>query len=81
MAERKSKTIIEVMACTIYLSNRSPSIIVWGKTPQEAWSEIKPSISYLTTFRIVARVNILDERRAKLENKSEKFIYVSHDLS
>jgi len=37
------------MTCAIYLSNRSPLITIWGKTPQEAWSGIKTSILYLTT--------------------------------
>lgn len=28
----------EAVACAVYLSNRSPTRSVWGKTPQEAWS-------------------------------------------
>lgn len=69
----------EAVACAIYLSNRSPTRSVWGKTPQEAWSGRKPGISHLRVFESVAHVHIPDERRAKLEDKSEKFIFVGYD--
>ncbi|KAE8684274.1 hypothetical protein F3Y22_tig00111146pilonHSYRG00032 [Hibiscus syriacus] len=62
----------EAVSCAVYLSNRSPTRSVWGKTPQEAWSGRKPGISHLRTFGSIAHVHVPDERRTKLDDKSEK---------
>jgi len=51
---------------------------VWGKTPQEAWIERKLSISHLRVFGSVAHVHIPEQKKAKLDDKSEKFIFVGH---
>ncbi|KAM2003469.1 hypothetical protein ACFX15_027030 [Malus domestica] len=40
----------EAVACAVYLSNRSPTRSVWGKTSQEAWSRRKSGISHLRVF-------------------------------
>ncbi|KAH9715667.1 hypothetical protein KPL71_021147 [Citrus sinensis] len=69
----------EAVACTIYLYNRSPTRSVWGKTPQEAWSGRKPDITYLRVFGSIAHVHIPDKSRAKLDDKSEKFIFIGYD--
>ncbi|KAM2045153.1 hypothetical protein ACFX1T_009386 [Malus domestica] len=69
----------EAVACAVYLSNRSPTRSVWGKTPQEAWSGRKPGISHLRVFGSIAHVHVPDERRAKLDDKSEKFIFIGYD--
>lgn len=45
-------------------------------TPQEVWSRRNPNISHLKVFESVARVHILDKKRAKLDDKSEKFIFI-----
>ena len=62
------------MVCAVYLSNRSLTRSVQGKTPQEAWSERKPGISHVRVSEIIAHVHVLDERRAKLDDKNERFI-------
>ncbi|KAH9782617.1 hypothetical protein KPL71_008982 [Citrus sinensis] len=69
----------EVVACAIYLSNRSPTRSVWGKTPREAWSGRKPSITHLRVFGSIAHVHVPDESRAKLGDKSEKFIFIGYN--
>ncbi|KAM1823768.1 hypothetical protein FF1_025765 [Malus domestica] len=69
----------EAVACAVYLSNRSPTRSVWGKTPQETWSGRKPGISHLRVFGSIAHVHVPDERRAKLDDKSEKFIFIGYD--
>ncbi|KAH9719925.1 hypothetical protein KPL70_005931 [Citrus sinensis] len=69
----------EAIACAVYLSNRSPIRSVWGKTPQEAWSGRKPSITHLRVFRSIAYVHVPDESRAKMDDKSEKFIFIGYD--
>ena len=62
----------EAVACATYLSNLSPIRSVYGKTPQEAWSGRKPGISHLRVFGSIAYVHVLDERRAKLDDKRER---------
>ena len=69
----------EAVACAVYLSNRSPTKSVLGKTPQEAWNGRKPGISHLRVFGSIAHVHVPDERRSKLDDKSEKFIFIGYD--
>ena len=71
----------EAVACAVYLSNRSPTRSVWGKTPQEAWSGRKPGISHLRVFGSIAHVHVPDERRTKLDDKSESFIFIGYDAN
>jgi transposase InsO family protein len=40
----------EAVDCAVYLSNRCPSRSVGNKTPQEAWSGYKPSVSHLKIY-------------------------------
>ena len=67
------------MACAVYLLNRYPTRSVWGKTPLEAWSGRKPRISHLKVFGSIAHVHVSDERRMKLDDKSESFIFIGYD--
>ena len=71
----------EAVACAVYLSNRSPTRSVWGKTPQEAWSGRKPGISHLRVFGSIAHVHVPDEKRTKLDDKSESFIFIGYDAN
>ncbi|KAJ4700820.1 Retrovirus-related Pol polyprotein from transposon TNT 1-94 [Melia azedarach] len=71
----------EAVSTAVYLSNRSPTRSVWGKTPQEAWCGRKPGISHLRVFGSVAHVHVPDERRTKLDDKSESFIFIGYDSS
>ena len=71
----------EAVACAVYLSNRSPTRSVWGKTPQEAWSGRKPGISHLRVFGSIAHVHVPDEKRTKLVDKSESFIFIGYDAN
>ncbi|KAJ4724683.1 Retrovirus-related Pol polyprotein from transposon TNT 1-94 [Melia azedarach] len=71
----------EAVSTAVYLSNRSPTRSVWGKIPQEAWCGRKPGISHLRVFGSVAHVHVPDERRTKLDDKSESFILIGYDSS
>ncbi|KAK2984915.1 hypothetical protein RJ640_001268 [Escallonia rubra] len=64
--------------CAVYLSNRSPTRSVWNQTPQEAWSGYKPSVSHLKVFGSIAYVHVPDQQRKKLDDKSEKFIFIGY---
>ena len=69
----------EAVACAVYLSNRSPTRSVWGKMPQEAWSGRKPGTTHLRVFGSIAHVHVPDESKAKLDDKSEKFVFIDYD--
>jgi transposase InsO family protein len=43
----------EAVDCAAYLSNCCPTKSLWNKTPQEAWSERKPSVSHLRVFESI----------------------------
>ncbi|KAK2980575.1 hypothetical protein RJ640_017437 [Escallonia rubra] len=64
--------------CAVYLSNRSLTRSVWNQTPQEAWSGYKPSVSHLKVFGSIAYVHVPDQQRKKLDDKSEKFIFIGY---
>ncbi|XP_022635028.1 uncharacterized protein LOC111241414 [Vigna radiata var. radiata] len=71
----------EAVACAVYLTNRSPTRSVNGKTPQEAWSGRKLGISHLRVFGSIAHVHVPDEKRSKLDDKSEKYIFIGYDAN
>ncbi|GKV50107.1 hypothetical protein SLEP1_g56822 [Rubroshorea leprosula] len=71
----------EAVACAVYLSNLSPSKSVQGMTPQEAWSSKKPNVSHLRVFGSIAFIHVPDEKRSKLDGKSEKFVFIGYDSS
>ena len=69
----------EAVDCAVYLSNRSPTRSVWGKTPQEAWSGRKPGISHLRVFGSVAYAQVPEQKRSKLDDRSEKYVFIGYD--
>lgn len=71
----------EVVVYAVYLSNRSSTRSVWGKTPQEAWSERKPGNSHLRVFESITHFHILNGKGEKLDDKTENFIFVGYNQS
>jgi transposase InsO family protein len=67
--------------CAVYLSNRCPTRSVQEKTPQQAWSRKKPTISHLRVFGSIVYVQVLDQERSKLHDKSEKYVFIGYDPS
>ena len=51
---------------------------VWNKTPSEAWSGRKPSVNHLKVFGSVCYAHIPKEKRYKLDEVSEKCIFVGY---
>ncbi|KAK2979848.1 hypothetical protein RJ640_000735 [Escallonia rubra] len=68
----------ETVDCAVYSSNRCPTRSVWNQTPQEAWTGYKPSVSHLKVFGSIAYVHVPDQQRKKLDDKSEKFIFIGY---
>ena len=68
----------EAVSCAVYLLNRCPTRSLQGVIPEEAWSGHKPSVTHLRVFGCVAYAKILYARRRKLDDKSEKCIFVGY---
>lgn len=68
----------DAVTCAVYLLNRASTKSVQGITPQEAWSGLKPTVSHLRVFGCIAYSHISDEKRGKLDDKSEKCIFVGY---
>ena len=68
------------MGTTCYLVNRSPSSALDDKTPHEVWAGNKPSLEHLRVFGCETYVHVLKENRSKLDNKTEKCIFIGYNL-
>jgi hypothetical protein len=68
----------EVVACSVYLLNRSPTTSVNMKVAQEAWSGTKLNVVHLRTFGCIAYAHIPSELRKKLDDRSEKCIFTGY---
>ncbi|KAM1200156.1 hypothetical protein ACFX2J_016448 [Malus domestica] len=60
----------EAVNWTIYVLNRCPTSSVKDITPQEAWSEVKPSVEHFRVFGSLAHVHVPDVKRGILDDKS-----------
>lgn len=73
----------EAVACAVYLSNRCPTKGLEFKTPAEVWSGRTPSVQHLrvfgcTAYAHVAYAHVPNELRKKLDEKSEKCIFLGY---
>jgi transposase InsO family protein len=59
---------------SVHVLNRCPTLAVKNKTPEEAWSGIKPLVDHFRVFGCVSHVHVPDSRRVKLDAKSLKCI-------
>jgi hypothetical protein len=65
----------EAVNWTVHILNRSPTFAMRSKTPEEAWSGIKPSVSHFRVFGCISHIHVPDNKRVKLDNKSRKCIF------
>ena len=68
----------EAAASACYVLNRASTKAVQGKTPEEAWSGHKPGVSHFRIFGSLCYSHIPKEKRGKLDDKSEKCIFVGY---
>ena len=69
----------EAARTAVYLLNRVPTVALEGVTPQEAWSNRKPSIAHLRVFGCKASMHIPKKNRNKLNMKAEKLIFIGYN--
>lgn len=66
----------EAVACAVYLCNHCPTKGLEKITPQKAWGGKRPNISHLRVFGNLGYVHVSDKSRIKLDDKSEKLVFV-----
>ncbi|MCH81218.1 retrovirus-related pol polyprotein from transposon tnt 1-94, partial [Trifolium medium] len=66
----------EAVVWATYVINRSPTLSVKDMTPEEAWSNVKPSVSYFKVFGCIGYVHIPDAQRKKLDPKGIKCVHL-----
>ena len=68
----------EAVSTTVYLLNRCPTKTVWNRTPFEAWNGRKSSVKYFKVFSNIAYAQVPKEKRHKLDESSEKSIFIRY---
>ncbi|CAL8156633.1 unnamed protein product [Prunus armeniaca] len=68
----------EAVRWTVHVLNRSPTAVVKGKTPEECWSGIKPTVDYFRVWGCIRDVHVPDTKRSKLDDKSYKCVLLRY---
>jgi len=66
----------EEFACSVYILKFSPTNSLKNKVPKEAWSGMKSSVFYFKVVGCVAYAHVPKELTRKLDDRSEKYIFV-----
>lgn len=64
----------EAVKWETYVMNRSPTLLVKNITPEEAWSDMKPTVKHFRVFGCLAFVHVPYVNRKKLDSKSTKCV-------
>ncbi|KAF8377730.1 hypothetical protein HHK36_031114 [Tetracentron sinense] len=77
-----SRAITARQRCPLCLwkpgARRCPTKNVKNKTPQEAWSGYKPSVSHLKIFGCIAYAQVPEAKKKKLDDRGEKCIFIGY---
>ncbi|KAK2370871.1 putative mitochondrial protein [Trifolium repens] len=71
----------EAVNTAAYVLNRCPTKRLKDSTPEELWTGHKPSVKHLRIFGSLCFRHIPDEKRKKLDDKSEQLILVGYDAT
>ncbi|KAK2352556.1 putative mitochondrial protein [Trifolium repens] len=71
----------EAVNTAAYVLNRCPTTRLKEVTPEELWSGNKPSVKHLRIFGSLCYRHIPDEKRRKLDDKSEQLILIGYDAT
>ncbi|CAJ2653926.1 unnamed protein product [Trifolium pratense] len=71
----------EAVNTAAYVLNRCPTKRLKDNTPEELWTGHKPSVKHLRIFGSLCYRHIPDEKRRKLDDKSEKLIFIGYDAT
>ena len=68
----------ETLSTAVYLRNRSPTTVVQGKTPFEAWMKEKPNVGHLKVFGCLCYAHVAKDERQKFDAKARKCIMLGY---
>ena len=68
----------EAVVTAVYTRNRCPTSALVGKTPEEAWSGKRPTITHMRVFGCIAYAKVPDEKRTKLDAKGTKCLFLGY---
>lgn len=68
----------EAVTTAAYILNRCPTKKLEAAVPETVWSGLKPTVSHLKIFGSLCHRHIPDEKRKKLEDKSEALILIGY---
>ena len=69
---------VEAFDTTVYVQNRSPHRLLRDKTPEEAFTGVKPKVSHLRIFGYSVYIHEPKEKRTKLEPSGKKGTFVAY---
>ncbi|PKI72007.1 hypothetical protein CRG98_007623 [Punica granatum] len=70
---------VKAIICVVYLLNRCPTKgLEQLKIPVEVWSGQTPSVNHFRVLRCIASAHVPDELCKKLDDKSEKYIFLGY---
>ena len=69
---------VEAKSTAVYVLNRSPTSNLQDKIPQEAWDGNKVNVSHFRIFGSVDFYHVPKKLRKKLDDRSEKCIFVGY---
>jgi len=64
----------EAVNWAAHILNRSPTLAIRNKTPEESWSGTKPSVTHFRVFGCLSYAHVPDNKHTKLDNKSVKCV-------
>ena len=64
----------EAVNWAAHILNRSPTLAIQNKTPEESWSGTKPSVTHFRVFGCLSYAHVPYKKRTKLDNKSVKCV-------
>ena len=68
----------EACCTAVYLQNRSPHRVAGSRTPEEAFTGVKPDIEHFRMLGCLTFSHVPSEKRTKLESTAEKGIFVGY---
>ena len=63
---------------SVFILNRSLTKSVKDMTPFEAWHGFKPKVDFFKIFGCIAYAHVPSQRREKVDEKGEKYIFVGY---
>ncbi|RDX64800.1 hypothetical protein CR513_56595, partial [Mucuna pruriens] len=66
----------KAVSWALHILNKSPTLAMKNKAPEEAWSGFKPLVAYFKVFVCVCHVHIPDYKRTMLDDRSIRCIFL-----